>query len=170
MLNLATDDQAMLAAWQQHTYAEFVLKDADATVATMTDNPYLLLVASGIRRVGRPAVRAFYANEFLPQLPPDIELVSLSQTFGDGRIVEEMVMRFTHSQVMDWVLPRIPPTDRTVELMIAGVIGIEAGKVAYEHLYWDQATLLSQIGVLHPPVPVAQFGSGAELLELSSAR
>jgi carboxymethylenebutenolidase len=44
MHKLTPDQQAMLAAWQQHTYAEFVLKDADAALATMTENPYVLLI------------------------------------------------------------------------------------------------------------------------------
>jgi len=95
--NLTSDQQAMLATWQQHAHAEFVLKDADAALATMTENPYVFLVASGVGRVGRAAVREFYANKFLPNIPADLELTSLSQTFGADRIVEEMVMRFTHT-------------------------------------------------------------------------
>jgi len=37
----------MLATWQQHTHAEFVLKDADAALATMTEKPYAFLISSG---------------------------------------------------------------------------------------------------------------------------
>ncbi len=104
--NLTPDQQAMLATWQQHAYAEFVLKDAEAALATMTENPYVFLVASGVGRVGRAAVHEFYANKFLPNIPPDLELTSLSQTFGADRIVEEMVMRFTHTIEMDWIRVR----------------------------------------------------------------
>jgi carboxymethylenebutenolidase len=100
----------MLATWQQHTYAEFVLKDADAALATMAENPYVFMISSGTARVGRAAVRAFYADRFLPQIPPDLEITSLSQTFGGDRLVEEMVMRFTHSIEMDWILPGLRPT------------------------------------------------------------
>jgi hypothetical protein len=39
MHKLTPDQQANLAAWQQHAYAEFVLTDADAALATMTENP-----------------------------------------------------------------------------------------------------------------------------------
>jgi hypothetical protein len=46
--SLTSDQQIMLAAWQQHTYAEFVLKDADAALATMTEKPYVFLVGSGV--------------------------------------------------------------------------------------------------------------------------
>ena len=107
MNNLTADQQAMLATWQQHTYAEFVLKDADAALATMTENPYVVLVASGVVRVGRAAVREFYADKFLPDIPPDLETNTVSQTFGDDRIVEEMAVRFTQTIDMDWLLPGV---------------------------------------------------------------
>ena len=164
--NLTPDQQAMLGAWQQHAYAEFVLKDADAALGTMTKNPYVFLVASGVGRIGRAAVHEFYANKFLPKIPPDLELTSLSQTFGADRIVEEMVMRFTHTIEMDWILPGVRPTHRSVEFALAGIIRFEAGKIANEHLYWDQATLLSQIGVLDHPTVAAGIVSAAELLKL----
>jgi carboxymethylenebutenolidase len=164
--NLTPDQQAMLGAWQRHAYAEFVLKDAEAALATMTENPYVFLVASGVGRVGRAAVHEFYANRFLPNIPPDLELTSLSQTFGADRIVEEMVMRFTHTIEMDWILPGVRPTGRSAEFALACVIQFEAGKVASEHLYWDQATLLSQMGVLDHPIAAAGNVSAAGLLRL----
>ena len=88
MNKLTSDQQTMLAAWQEHTYAEFVLKDADAALATMTENPYVLLIASGTGGSGRNGVREFYANEFLPIVPPDWELTSLSQIFGKDEVLE----------------------------------------------------------------------------------
>lgn len=110
----------------------------------------------------------FYANKFLPQIPPDLEITSLSQTFGNDRIVEEMVIRFTHSIDMDWILPGLRPTNRRAEFVLAGIIQFEAGKVANEHLYWDQATLLSQLGVLDHPLARAGIASATELLKLQS--
>ena len=166
MHKLTPDQQAMLAAWQQHTYAEFVLKDADAALATMTENPYVLLIPAGTGGTGRAAVREFYANHFLPNIPPDFELISLSQTFGDDRIVEEFVISFTHSLDMDWMLPGMPATGRRVEFAFVGLIQFEDGKVAHEHLYWDQATLLSQVGVLDHPLAAAGVGSAAKLRKL----
>jgi len=47
MTALTPDQRAMLATWQQHAHAEFVLKDADAALATMIENPCVFLVASG---------------------------------------------------------------------------------------------------------------------------
>jgi carboxymethylenebutenolidase len=166
MSTLTRHQQAMLAAWQQHTYAEFVLKDADAALATMTENPYVFLISSGLGRAGRAAVREFYANSFLPNIPPDLEITSISQTFGDDQIVEEMVMRFTHSIDMDWILPSVRPTGRRAEFVLTAIIQFEDGKVAHEHLYWDQATLLFQMGVLDHPLAGAGVGSAGQLLKL----
>jgi carboxymethylenebutenolidase len=160
---LTPDQQTLLATWQQHTYAEFVLKDADAALATMSENPYLLMIATGTACVGRAAVREYYANQFLPATPPDLELDSLSQTIGSDRLVEEMVVRFTHTIEMYWLLPTLRPTGRRAEFIIAAVIGFEGGKVAHEHLYWDQATLLSQLGVLDHPLAAGGTGSVRQL-------
>jgi carboxymethylenebutenolidase len=165
MTELTRDQQAILATWRQHTHAEFVLKDADAALATMTENPYVFLVASGVARTGRAAVHEFYANKFLPNLPADLELTSLSQTFGADRIVEEIVMRFTHTIEMDWLLPRVRPTRRSAEFALVGVVQFKSGKIAAEHLYWDQATVLSQLGLPNHQA-VAGFGSAARLLQL----
>ena len=166
MKNLTSDQQTMLATWQQHAYAEFVLKDADAALATMTENPYVFLIGCGVVRVGRAAVREFYANKFLPNIPPDFEITTVSQTFGDDRIVEEMTVRFTHTVDMDWFFPGVRPTGRKVELLVAAFIQFDGGKIAHEHAYWDQATALSQLGVLDHPLAMSGMRSAAELLNL----
>jgi len=163
---LTPEHQTMLATWQQHTYAEFVLKDADAALATMTENPYVLAIPSGTGGSGRAGVREFYAKEFLTSIPPDFELTSLSQTFGRDRIVEEFVIRFTHTLKMNWMLPGLLATGRKVEFGLVGIIQFQAGKVANERLYWDQATVLSQLGVLDHPLATAGVGSAAQLLQL----
>jgi carboxymethylenebutenolidase len=167
MNNLTPDQQTMLTTWQQHTYAEFVLKNPDAALATMTENPYVLLMPSGTGGVGWAGVHEFYANQFLPNIPPDIELNSLSQIFSNDRIVEEFVVRFTHTLNMSWMLPGVPPTGRKVEFVLVVIIQFQAGKVANEHFYWDQATVLSQLGVLDHPAAAAGVGSAAQLLKLS---
>lgn len=168
MNNLTPDQQTMLACWQEHTHAEFVIKDPDAALATMTENPYVFLIPSATGGVGRAGVYEFYANQFLPNIPPDFELNSLSQIFSNDRIVEEFVVRFTHTLKMGWMLPGLPPAGRKVEFVLVGIIQFQAGKVAREHIYWDQATVLSQLGVLDHPVAAAGVGSAAQLLKLSS--
>jgi len=168
MNNPMPDQQAMLSVWQEHTHAEFVLKDPDAALATMTENPYVLCIPTGICAAGRPAVREFYARKFLPEIPQDMELISISQTFGDERIVEEFVIRFTHAIETGWMLPGVPATGRKVEFALIAVIQFRYAKIAHEHLLWDQAAVLSQLGVLDHPVAAAGMGSAARLLELRS--
>ena len=96
-----------------------MLKNADAALATMTENPYVLATSCGTGRIG---VHDFYANRFLPNIAPDLEFTSLSQTFGQDRLLEEMVMRFTHSIEMDWKLPGVAATSRSVEFAMVGII------------------------------------------------
>jgi carboxymethylenebutenolidase len=118
-------------------------------------------MGSGVVRVGRAAVREFYADKFLPNIPPDLEITTVSQTFGDGRLVKEMAVRFTHTIDMDWLLPGVRPTGRKAELMTAVFIQFDGGKIAHEHAYWDQATVLSQLGVLDHPLAVGGMRSAA---------
>jgi carboxymethylenebutenolidase len=99
---------------------------------------------------GKQEVYQFYAKYFLPQIPPDTEIIPVSRTIGQGRLVEEMVFRFTHSIPMDWILPGIQPTRRRVEIAMLAVVQFDGDKLAHEHLYWDQASVLVQIGLLEP--------------------
>lgn len=168
MTTLTPHQEAMSAIWQQHAYAEFVLKDADAALATMTEDPYVFLVASGVAGIGRAALRELYATKFLPNLPADLEITSMSQTFGADRFVEEMVMRFTHDIVMDWLLPGLQPTGRSATCALACVVQFRGDKIAAEHLYWDQATLLAQLGVPGHPIAAADIASVTKLLKLQT--
>ncbi|HYX02531.1 MAG TPA: ester cyclase [Reyranella sp.] len=167
MNDVMFDRQTLSAVWQEHTYAEFVLKDADAALATMVDDPYVLCVPSGLAAIGRAEVRNFYARRFLPWIPPDFELTPLSQVSGGERMVEEFVARFTHSLAMDWMLPGVPATGRKVEIALVVIIGFRDGKISHEHIYWDQATVLSQLGLIDLPVCRGGVASAARLLQLS---
>jgi hypothetical protein len=118
MNNLTSYQQTMLATWQQHTYAEFVVKDADAALATMTEDPYVFAISSGTGGSGRGDVHEFYANQFLPKIPPDFEPTSLSQTFSSDRIIEEFVIRFTHTLDMDWTLPGVSATGGALQFRV----------------------------------------------------
>jgi carboxymethylenebutenolidase len=168
MNTLPSDQQAILAVWQQHTYAEFVLKDADAALATMTENPYVLIIPTGTGGVGKAGVRDFYANHFIPHLPADLEFVPVSQIFAPDHIIEETVARFTHTEPMDWMLPGVPATGCKVELVLVSIIQFANGKVANEHLYWDQAAVLAQLGIVDAQVAAAGISSVAQLLKLTA--
>lgn len=134
--------------WQKHTMAEFAFRDANAAVGTLTDDAHVLLVPVGTGAVGKEAVRSFYANSFLAQLPPDLEAIPVSRTVGQGQLVDEAVYRFTHSLQMDWFLPGLPATGRRLEFAIVGVIRFRDGLICSEHLYWDHASVLAQLGLV----------------------
>ena len=167
---LTPEQQRMLIAWQQHTYTEFALRDAQAALATMTENPYVLLVPSGAGGEGRTAVLDFYAHSFLPYIPLDLELTPVSRIFGRSHLIEESVVRFTHSVRMNWMLPGLEPTGRRVEFVLVGIVGLQNDRVAYEHLYWDQGTVLSQLGVPSHPAAKSGIESASALLRLTKRR
>ena len=140
--------QALIDVWNRHTAAEFEDKDADAAIATMTERPVLIHVPVGTGATGREALRRFYADTFIPQMPTDIGLQLLSRTVGQNRIIDEFIVRFTHTVRMDWFAPAIEPTGRRLEVPHVGVIEFEGDKIASEHIYWDHASVLIQLGVL----------------------
>ena len=147
-------EATLSSAWDQHLASEFGAKSADEAVATMTAESHVNIVALMVGARGRDNVRDFYANHFLSQIPPDMETVPVSRTIGQGRVVDEMIMRFTHSIQMDWLLPGILPTGRRLEVPMVAIIQFEGDKIAHEHLYWDQASMLVQIGLLDRTLPV----------------
>jgi carboxymethylenebutenolidase len=152
-------------AWDQHLASEFAAKSADQAMATMTAEPYVNVVPLMIGARGRIELHDFYANHFLNQIPPDLEMVTVSRTIGEGRVVDELIARFTHSIRMDWLLPGIAPTGKRVEFPFVVIVQFEGDKVAHEHLYWDQASVLVQIGLLDRTLPVRGGEIAAQVLK-----
>jgi carboxymethylenebutenolidase len=134
--------------WQQHTDHEFVTRDTEATLATMVEDAYVnhIPVLTGGR--GKDALRAFYSNDFIPKMPPDTTLVPISRTVGEDQLVDEMIFSFTHTQEMPWMLPGVAPTNLPVKIPLVAIVKFRDGKLAHEHIYWDQASVLKQIGLL----------------------
>jgi carboxymethylenebutenolidase len=137
-------------AWDRHIGAEFGAHDPDGAIATMNDSPRVNQVPVMIGGDGREQLYEFYGKHFLPQIPPDLEMTPVSRTIGQGRLVDEMIAKFTHTITMDWMLPGIPPTGKRVEVALVVVVQFEGDKLAHEHLYWDQASVLVQLGLLEP--------------------
>jgi carboxymethylenebutenolidase len=149
-----------------HVHAEFVDRDIDATMATMTDAPYVTHVPVLTGGCGRDDVRRFYSSYFIGHWPADTQLKPISRTIGQGRVIDEFILSFTHDMEMPTMLPGIAPTGRKVELPHVVVMGIENGKVAYEHIYWDQGSLLAQIGLLDSSkLPVSGAEQARKLLD-----
>jgi len=144
----ATASAAVL--FQAHLQAELDA-DLESTMATMVEEPHLLNLASGTGGQGAEGVRDFYATRLIGQFfPPDVEFIPISRTVDGERLVDELVIRFTHSEPIGHLLPGVPATGRRVEMALVVIVGVRGDKVAYEHIYWDQAGLLAQLGLLDP--------------------
>jgi carboxymethylenebutenolidase len=150
--------QNLIQLWEEHTKHEFATRDTESTLATMVEDAYVNHVPVMTGGVGRAALRAFYSRDFIPSMPPDTTLTPISRTVGENQLVDEMIFTFTHTQEMPWMLPGVAPTNRRVEVALVAIVQFRDGKLAHEHIYWDQASVLKQIGLLaDPALPV--FGA-----------
>jgi carboxymethylenebutenolidase len=152
--------------WQQHTDHEFVTRDTEATLATMVEDAYVnhIPVLTGGR--GKDALRAFYSNDFIPKMPPDTTLIPISRTVGEDQLVDEIIFSFTHTQEMPWMLPGVAPTNLPVKIPLVAIVKFRDGKLAHEHIYWDQASVLKQIGLLSDPrLPVCGVETARKVVD-----
>jgi carboxymethylenebutenolidase len=154
--------------WEEHVRDEFVTRDTGATMDTMVDDAYVNHIPTMTGGVGKAQLQDFYARRFIPQMPPDTSMTPLSRTIGTDHLVDEMVFRFTHTIAMDWMLPGIPPTNKPVEIPLVAIVHFRDGKLAHEHIYWDQASVLVQLGLLDPEfLPVAGVETARKALDPS---
>jgi carboxymethylenebutenolidase len=156
----------MLDTFKKHVDAELA-GDLETTMATMTADPHLHNVPSMVGGVGRDGVRNFYKNHLVGKFfPPDVKMTNVSSTVGDTQIVDELVISFTHTAPIDWMLPGVAPTGKPVEIAVAVVAGLKDGKISHEHIFWDQASVLVQIGLIDPKgLPVVGAESARKLLD-----
>jgi carboxymethylenebutenolidase len=134
--------------WADHLRGEFVTKDVEATLDTMVEDASVNHVPVNTGGRGKEELRAFYRDVFIPSWPDDLEMTLRNRVVGDGQLVEELRLRFTHSKRMDWFLPNVPPTGRKVDVDFVVVVQFRGDKLACERIYWDQATVLRQVGLL----------------------
>jgi carboxymethylenebutenolidase len=162
---LSREQQAMEKLWEEHLAIEFKRKSAEAAINTMVDRPSVNHVPVMTGGVGRKQLTHFYDHYFIPQMPPDTQIIPVSRTIGYERLIDEFVIKFTHTLQMDWLLPGVPPTNKPVEIATT-VVRFQDGKVASEHIYWDQASLLVQLGLLDPrKLPVAGVATARKVLD-----
>src|SRR5688572_32089469 len=140
--------QRLSDLWDEHVKHEFATRDTEDTLATMVEDAYVNHVPVLTGGVGRDELRKFYANHFIPQMPPDTAMTPVSRTIGTDRVVDEMVFEFTHTIKMDWMLPGLEPTGKQVKVPLVVIVHFRDGKLAHEHIYWDQASVLVQLGLL----------------------
>lgn len=152
------------AIFNAHVQAELA-GDLDATLATMAPNPHLINVPTMVGGMGPQSVRRFYSKRLMGQFfPPDVAFETISRTYGEERLVDELIISFTHTIRMDHMLPGVEPTGRRVEAVFVVIVGFDDDKVAYEHILWDQASVLVQLGLLDPTgLPIVGMGAAAKL-------
>src|SRR6266704_7085497 len=165
-ISLTPPQQRLSELWDEHVRYEFSTRNTEDTLATMVEDAYVNHIPVLTGGVGRDELREFYSKRFIPQMPPDTEMTPVSRTIGEDQIVDEMVFKFTHTIPMDWMLPGIPPTGKPVEVPLVAIVRVRDNKLAHEHIYWDQASVLVQIGLLDPArLPVVGIESARKVLD-----
>jgi len=134
--------------WAEHLKGEFESKDVEATLAKMVEDAYVhhMPVKTGGR--GKDALRAFYRDDFIPSWPEDLQMTPLNRVVGDGQLVDELHLTFTHSKPMPWLLPNVPPTAKKLAIDVVVVVQFRGDKLACERIYWDHASVLRQADLL----------------------
>ena len=165
---LSPAQQKLSEVWEEHMKCEFATKNVDDTMVTMIEGGHVNHVPTMTGGQGLAAIRDFYTRFFIPQMPPDTKTTPISRTIGETQIVDEMIFEFTHTVPMDWMLPGIGPTGKRVEVALVAIIGFREDKVSHEHIYWDQASVLVQLGLLDASrLPVTGRESSAKVRDAS---
>ncbi len=158
------------AVFDEHVAGEFEAKDIDATMRKMVEEPYVWHVPVLTGASGGEEVRRFYSTQFIGHTPLDAVLHRISRTVSADRVIDEFALEFNHDAEIPFMLPGVAPTGRKARVPTLVVMGFEGGKVAYEHIYWDQATVLVQLGLLDPSgLPIAGAEQAERLLELAGS-
>ena len=164
--HLSAAQEVLRQLWEEHVRYEFATHNTEDTLATMVDDAYVNHIPVLTGGVGRAELREFYSTRFIPQMPPDTAMTLISRTIGHDQLVDEMVFTFSHTIRMDWMLPGIAPTGKRVEVALVAIVRFREGKLAHEHIYWDQASVLVQLGLLDPStLPVAGVESARKALD-----
>src|SRR5215510_8418989 len=165
---LSADQQKLIRLWEEHVRHEFDTHNTEDTLDTMVADAYVNHIPVMTGGVGLDQLRQFYSKRFIPQMPPDTELTPISRTVGNDQLVDEMIFKFTHTVKMDWMLPGIAPTGKRVEVPLVAIVRFRGDKLAHEHIYWDQASVLVQLGLLDSStLPVAGVESAEKVLNPS---
>ena len=166
--NLTPAQETLQQLWEEHVQHEFATHKTEDTLATMVEDAYVNHIPVLTGGVGKDELREFYSKRFIPQMPPDTEMIPISRTIGHDQLVDEMIFKFTHTIRMDWMLPGIAPTGKRVEVPLVAIVRFRESKLAHEHIYWDQASVLVQLGLLDAAtLPVAGVETARKALDPS---
>ena len=154
--------------FDKHLEFEFEKEDVDATMTTMTEDPYVHHVPTLTGGRGYNGVYNFYKNHFVGKMPKDFEVTKISRTVGIDQVVDELVISFTHDTEIEYLLPGVAPTGKYVEIPHIVIMKFKNNKISHEHIYWDQASVLAQIGLLKTErIPITGIEQTKKLVELS---
>src|SRR5215813_11496764 len=163
---LTPAQRSLIEVWEKHVGSEFATKDPATALDTMVPDAYVNHVPVLTGGMGREQLKEFYSHHFIPKMPADTEVQPISRTIGSNCLVDEMVIRFTHLIEIDWMLPGIAPTGNRVECATVAIVHFRDGKVASEHIYWDQASVLVQLGLLDADtLPIAGVETARKVVD-----
>lgn len=143
-------DRGLQSAKDLHTTQLYSLRSAAGTLETMTPDCFINNVPTMTGGIGKEQLSRFYQDYFISQGPPSLTFKLLSRTLGVDRVVDEMILSFKHTHEIPWILPGVAPTDRVVHVAMVSVVCLRGGKLVSESKYWDQASVLVQVGLLDP--------------------
>jgi carboxymethylenebutenolidase len=157
------------ALWEEHIATEFEEKCAKAAVATMVPHASVNHVPVMTGGSGTAALESFYHNHFIHNMPPDVQLTPIDRVVARDTVVDEFIFDFTHSVEMDWMLPGIAPTGKRVRVPFIVVVKFEGSKLLAERIYWDQASVLAQLGLIDTAgLPVAGAEQAAKATQMAN--
>ncbi|KAE8147217.1 hypothetical protein BDV25DRAFT_142973 [Aspergillus avenaceus] len=131
--------------------------EGEDLTAELEEEPVVNCVPSSVGGTNPAQITNFYVSQFFPAGPPSQSIRLLSRTIGTDRIIDELLLTFTHTEEIPWLLPNVPPTDKEVRVVIIMSASSIAGKLARQNIYWDQASVLVQIGLLDPNLVPGSF-------------
>ncbi|KAK0756252.1 hypothetical protein N5P37_011167 [Trichoderma harzianum] len=153
--------------WEENVQGKFFTHNIKPTMSSYTTHksPHVTYIPTLTGGIGADELEEFYSQYF--GNPKSLKLTLLSRTIGADRIVDEIHVRFKHTQEMPWILPGVPATQKRVQILVVSIVTMRGGKLYHEHVYWDQASVLYQIGALDPDVvPEAARKLGIEKLPI----
>jgi carboxymethylenebutenolidase len=140
--------QQLEQLWAEHLKGEFATKDVEATLATMVEDAYVNHMPVNTGGRGKDALRVFYRDDLVPSWPDDLQMTPVNRVVGEGQLVDELHVTFTHSKPMPWFLPNVAPTHNKIDVDVVVVVQFRGDKLACERIYWDHAAVLRQVGLL----------------------
>ncbi|KAK2747923.1 hypothetical protein FQN57_001514 [Myotisia sp. PD_48] len=141
------------AIWEEHTHFEFGDRSVEKTMGTMVQEPYVNHIPTMTGGIGRARLQNFYRYHFIWNNPEDSKLELISRTVGVDRVIDEFIFCFAHTKTIDWLAPGIPPTGKDVRLPMVSVVNVRGDRLHHEHIWWDQANLLVQLGLMPEYLP-----------------